>query len=259
MQTIAFINNKGGTAKTTMSLTTASELAAAGARVLVIDTDPQGSLTAQMGVKPYPGFFHWLSGDDPLGDVLRVIPEKWYGGDPEHLLLIGGNEDSSSLNLTLIHNHPRILADKLKAFAQGIDFAILDTSPSVTDTHDAVYLAADVVVIPTQCDRMSVQGVMTTTRHMKRTQEAAQSAGRDAAELVGVLPVMFNGREMVQYQILGRLQERFGDDMVFEPVRRRTAWVQAAATLSPVTKHDPKSSAAKDARTFVDNLLERLG
>jgi chromosome partitioning protein len=262
MKTIALLNEKGGIGKTTMSMLLASAAARRGYNVLFVDADPQGSATSQFRVQPYSGLHDLVINEASWNDVLSVVPGDYYGGNDNHLLLLGSNHQTSQLSLASAwqqhNNRTQYLTERLAQLTSWADFVIIDTAPSLSDIHTAVYQAADYMIMPTMCSRMSVQGIINSLGHLEQMRQALTPYGIDIATLLGIVPTMFYGRELVQHQTLGRLQGRFGDSVVLEPIKRRAIWEQASAKRQPVYVYDPASRASKEASEFVDTVLGRV-
>ena len=188
--TIAVVNEKGGVGKTTTAITLAAGLARRGLTVCLVDSDPQGHVAKYLGMVEEPGLFDLLVNDRPVGGLLRAVaPEKW--ADPEsdrngQLVILPGNSRTTSAGhlLTAEQAPVSILRDRLAPLT-GADVIVMDTSPTVTLLVAMIYLAADRILIPTQPELGSVNGV---TKALARIQTARERGA--PVRLMGVLPVM---------------------------------------------------------------------
>ncbi len=262
MQTVTLLNEKGGIGKTTMSMTLATEAARAGLKVVMIDADQQASTTKQFRVKPYPGFYNLIGEEKGWGEVLTPIDSGWYEGPENHLLLLGSNTLTAQLQGLDIWKQTgsstHYLAERIDELNGWADLIVIDTAPGVSDIHAAVYQAADHILMPTLCARMSVEGIQQSLKHLRQVEKILAPGGIHVADVLGILPTMFYGRELVQHQTLGQLQGKYGEDKVFRPIKRRATWEQASAQRIPVSVYEPNSDAAREAKRFANEVLNRI-
>lgn len=262
MQTVTFLNEKGGIGKTTMSMTLATEAARRGLNVVFIDADQQASSTTQFRIRPYPGVWKLIGEETSWSEVLTAIDGSYYGGENNHLLVLGGNTHTARLHERQIWQQrdgsTQYLTQRLEELNGWADLVVIDTAPSISEIHSAVYQASDHILMPTICARLSLQGIQRSMQHMEGARKILEPHGIQVAALLGILPTMFYGRELVQHQTLGKLQGRYGDDRVFSEIRRRAAWEQASAKQTPVTVYEPQSDAAKEAMRFADEVLQKV-
>ncbi len=262
MQTVTFLNEKGGIGKTTMSMTLATEAARRGLNVVFIDADQQASSTTQFRIRPYPGLWKLVGEEAAWAEVLTAIDGSYYGGENGHLLVLGGDTRTARLHERQVWKERKgstqYLAQRLEELNGWADLVVIDTAPSISEIHSAVYQASSHILMPTMCARLSLQGVQRSMQHIEGARKILEPHGIRIGQLLGILPTMFYGRELVQYQTLGKLQGKYGDDLVFSEIRRRAAWEQASAMQTPVTVYEPKSDAAVEARRFTDEILTRV-
>jgi chromosome partitioning protein len=247
MKVLAFANEKGGVAKTTLSTNVAAGLAAKGHRVLLIDTSAQGNATLMMGFPKYPGLYDMLVRDAQyLGDdgVMRVVPSEYYGGGGKSTLyLIGSNAETVSIasNTT---DYWR-LADRLDELRSNFDFVIVDTDPTPTMLHGAIYLAIEWIVYPTQCQALSVDGIAESVKHRE-----AFTRKMKEVKMAGIVPTMFRDT-LDEREQLKLLQANF-PGRVREPIPFTVMWQEAASFCIPVFVHVPDHNAARRVRDLVE-------
>lgn len=257
MKTITFMNEKGGVGKTTTAITVATLLAQAGHRVCMMDTDTQGHVAERLKLRPDNGFFALMEGED-WQNVLRPIAPAYYGGDnpPPLLWVVPGYDATRKLDNSL---KAAQLLERLEEIQKAFDFVIVDTSPKLGDIHTALYAASDYVIIPTECTRLSVKGVISTVDHIRAAKLPAEKHGLKIAEILGIIPTKFDGKKSVHYQMLGWIEGRYGDNILFSPIRFLTDWEKAEAMQVPVHMFNHRSPATQDAMRLMSELSERLG
>ena len=291
--TIAVINEKGGVGKTTTAITVAAGLARRGLTVCLVDLDPQGHVAKYLGMPEESGVFDLLVNDRPIADLLRPVPtEKW--ADPEseskgQLVILPGNHRTTSAGhlLTAEQAPVTILRDRL-APLRGADVIVLDTSPTVTLLVAMIYLAADRVLIPTQPELGSVNGV---TKAMARIKTARERGA--TVKLMGVIPVMLrhttehsaNMAELVRllepevwteyeeaattvpdddqgFSIVRYMLSRHHDGHVgplLSPIAQSTIWPETPAYTTTIFNYvPPNNKARRAAERLIDQVEQKL-
>jgi chromosome partitioning protein len=256
MKTITFLNEKGGVGKTTMATTTATILAQRGHRTILIDADSQGHATLSVRAKRVDGLYHLLKNNAPFDQVLVPVAPDYYGGDPEApaLWLIPSSSATAELASGL---DARLLKARIDPMQNTVDYAIIDTSPSISDLHLSFYLASDYLVCPTECTYMPMQGLFKSLAHRQNAEDTFTPQGYPVAKLLGILPTKFNGREAVQHQNHGYLMGKY-EGKVFKPIRRLADWEKASQLRQPINMLGFKTAAADEADVFVDEILKRV-
>ena len=257
MIVISLLNEKGGVGKTTLATTAAARLASLGYNTLLIDADSQGHATLSLRQKRRDGLYALLMNNASFNAVLQGIPPDYYNGEEETVLL--WLLPSSSGTAQLVKDlDPRLLKQRLGEVASIFDLVIIDTSPTISDLHLSFYLASDYIVYPTECTFMSLQGLLRSVQHLERARELYGPKGYPVAEMMGIVPSKFSGRESVHSENYGWLKGKYGNEMVFTPIRRRTDWEKASQMRMPIFVLEPSSKASNEAQRFVDELLSRV-
>jgi len=244
---IAVFNHKGGTGKTTTTVSLAAGLAARGMRVLVVDTDSQGNVAASLGVKPERTLYHVLvMGLPPREAVVEVRP---------NFDLLASNETLAAAELFLAgkQNRDRVLRDRLWAIGAGYDVVLLDCSPSLSLMNQNALVFADAVLVPVACDFLSLVGV----RQVLKTIKHVNSLLHHAVEIWGVLPTFYDSRARVCRDALDTLEKHFGERCL-PPIRQATRIKEAPAASKTLFEHAPNSTAAGDYGRIVDLVVEGL-
>jgi chromosome partitioning protein len=242
---LAIFNHKGGTGKTTTSVSIAAGLADRGLRVLLVDTDSQGNVSVSLGTKADKTLYHVLvMGVRPHDAAIRVRP---------NLDLIASNETLAAAELYLAgrQNRDRILRERLAPGFEGYDVVVLDCSPSLSLMNQNALVAADGIIVPVACDFLSLVGV----RQVIKTVKNVNSLLHHPVEIYGVLPTFFDARARICRDSLDALKQHFGE-RVLPPIRTATRLKEAPAQGKTIFEFAPDSHASEDYRRVVDLLVD---
>lgn len=239
-------NEKGGVGKTTTATTLAAGLAQRGKRVLLIDADPQGHATRALGLPKEPGLYNWLVREADYREVLRRIPPERYGGAENTMLyLIPSNVETRNIATSISDAYA--VADSLEPLKPLFDFCLIDTSPTPSLLHGAIYLASDYTIYPTLCEYWSFDGL---SESIGRQESVAHV---HKVKILGIIPFRVRLQTLEHSENLERLHERFAN-LVWEPIPDSIVWAEAASFQVPVFVHAPDHSASKIAWQMVERL-----
>jgi chromosome partitioning protein len=248
MKTLAFVNQKGGCGKTTTAVNLAGALARRGARVLLVDLDPQAHATLALSVAVDPGersIADVLLRGASLRDTLRAAP----GGITlvPATLELGELEESAARTL-----HPeRLLAQALTEIETDHDFALLDCPPRADGVLTANALrAADVAVLVVEMGAFALQGALQA--HAVFTELAADMEARFEIRVVGTL---YDRRAEIARELLIGTQARFTRRMYDTVIHQSARLREAAASGVPVQVLDPHCRAARDFDALAEEVL----
>jgi chromosome partitioning protein len=242
---LAVFNHKGGTGKTTTSVSLAAGLAARGLRVLLVDTDSQGNVGVSLGVKAEKTLYHVLvMGVRPMDAAIHVRP---------NLDLIVSNETLAAAELYLAgrQNRDRILRDRLVSTFDQYDIVMLDCSPSLSLLNQNALVVADGIVVPVACDFLSLVGV----RQVIKTVKNVNSLLHHPVQIHGVLPTFYDARARICRDAVDALREHFGE-RVLPPIRQATRLKEAPAQGKTIFEFAPDSNAAEDYGQVVNLLVD---
>jgi chromosome partitioning protein len=246
MHIIAVANEKGGVGKTTVTVTVAAGLAKRGKRVLMIDADPQGHATAALGIAKYPGLYDLLVRDADFRQVIKAVPSDKYDGDGKSkLYIIGGNVETRHIANSI--SDAWALAHKLALLAPTFEYCLIDTSPTPSLLHAALYMAAQHVIYPTLAEFWSFDGLAASIDRQRNT------AAYNNLAIAGIVPVRVRAHTLEHAENLRALRAQFGA-LVWEPIPDSIIWAEAATYQLPVFAYAPDHSASESAWGLVDRV-----
>jgi chromosome partitioning protein len=242
----AFANQKGGVAKTTTTLNLAVAFAESGYRVLCVDLDPQGNLTMSQGIDPDKvehSLYDVLVNDMPISEIIveREIDIAVASID------LAGAEIAMSTKI----GRERSLEKALKEVAADYDFVCIDTPPSLGLLTINALTAANKVIVPVQCEYLSMRGLVQLQNTLRMIQENLNPD----VHIEGILPTMLDTRTIHAKEAVEILEENFGD-LVFESrIRKAIKFAEAPVKGASVLKYDSESSAASYYRDLAKEVL----
>ncbi len=241
---LAVFNHKGGTGKTTTSVSVAAGLALKGYKVLLVDTDSQGNVGVSLGVKAERTLYHVL--------VMGLKPQDVAVKVRENLDLLPSNETLAAAELYLAgrQNRDRILKDRLAAAVGHYDVIVLDCSPSLSLLNQNALVFADGILVPVACDFLSLVGV----RQVIKTVKNVNALLHHPVQIYGVLPTFYDSRARICRDAWGTMKEHFGE-RCFEPVRATTKIKEAPSQGKTIFEYAPDSHAATDYQRVVERLV----
>jgi len=246
-EVIAFANQKGGVAKTTTTLNLAVAFAESGHRVLCIDLDPQGNLTMSQGIDPdkvEKSLYDVLVNDMPISEIIqkREIDIAVSSID------LAGAEIAMSTKI----GRERSLEKALKEVSGDYDFVCIDTPPSLGLLTINALTAASKVIVPVQCEYLSMRGLVQLQNTLKMIQENLNPDVR----IEGILPTMLDSRTVHAKEAVEILEENFGDLVFRSRIKKAIKFAEAPVKGSSVLKYDSGSSAANYYRELAKEVLE---
>jgi chromosome partitioning protein len=245
---IAVFNHKGGTGKTTTSVSLASGLASRGKRVLVVDTDAQGNVGVSLNVTTQRSLYHVLVMGTPIQEaVVNVRP---------NLDLLPSNETLAAAELYLAgrQNRDRVLAKRLEKAAELYDYVVVDCSPSLSLMNQNALCFADSLLIPVACDYLSLVGVRQVIKTVKNVNQLLHHP----VQIWGVLPTFYDARAKICREALDTMREHFGERCL-QPVRQAIKVKEAPAQGQTIFEYASGSTAAEDYLSLVDRVIAGAG
>jgi chromosome partitioning protein len=260
MFTIIFKNEKGGVGKTTLAEHFAAGNAIRGKRVLLIDTDPQASLTIALGGEPFDGVFRLLAQYAEWNTVTFNVPFENYAGDyplegAGKLDIVPGHLNSRAIPSVV--SEADLLAERLDELRGLYDLVVMDTGPTPSMLDTLLYRSADFVVIPTECDFLSLAGLNNTVKHIANEQRIRPAAGLPPLHFAGIQPTKYQSRTVAHQRGMEDLQAHFPHQLM-APITHRTLWREATTEALTLYAFAPGEAAEDEAWHFVDQLSARI-
>ena len=249
MKILAVANQKGGVAKTTSAVTIAYVLSVLKHRhVLLVDFDPQGQCATSLAVNPEAGVFNVLV--NPKSDIHQWIRESGREG----LDILPGDRTTATAQIVMnAENRPiDAIYSILRGLAKEYDFVILDTAPSVGGIQERAVFAADMVLIPTATEFLSMDGL----DQMMSMLETMRSNNGWKGTLFGILPTFHDEHTNESAKSFADLNENFGD-YVLSPIHRATILRECAAEGKVILEKDPTCRAAREYESLGMEIIKR--
>jgi chromosome partitioning protein len=251
---VAMCNQKGGVGKTTSTINLGAALAEYGRRVLLVDLDPQGALSAGLGVPHYEldhTIYNLLVEPRvPIDDVL--IHTRVAAMD-----LVPSNIDLSAAEIQLVSEVGReqSLARALHPVTDRYDYVLIDCQPSLGLLTVNGLACSDGVIIPTECEYFALRGLALLTD----TVDKVRNRLNPKLEISGILVTRYDPRTVNSREVMARVLERFGD-LVFDTVVTRTVrFPETSVAGEPITSWAPKSGGAQAYRALAREVIDRFG
>ena len=244
---IAFANQKGGVAKTTTTLNLGVALRELGHRVLVIDLDPQGNLTMSQGMNPDAierSMFDVLVHRIPISDVIHTVEVD--------VAVASIDLAGAELSLSALIGRERALEKALVEVRDRYDFILVDTPPSLGLLTINAFVAADSVIVPVQCEYLSLRGLVQLENTLAMVRENLNPGVR----VEGIVPTMCDGRTLHAREAIAILEEHFGDLVYDTRIRKTVRYAEAPVKGSSVLRYDPSGPAAQAYRDLAKEVLD---
>jgi chromosome partitioning protein len=243
---IAFANQKGGVAKTTTTLNLGVALAEQGMRVLAIDLDPQGNLTMSQGWNPDEidrSMFDVLVHRLPITEIIRR--------NEIDLAVASIDLAGAELALSSMIGRERALEKAIAPIREAYDWIMIDTPPSLGLLTINAFVAATGVIVPVQCEYLSLRGLV----QLENTLTMIRENLNPTVEIEGILPTMFDKRLLHSREAVEILKENFGDLVLDTRIRKTVRYAEAPVKGQSVLKYDPSGEAASMYRQLAKEVL----
>ncbi|WP_226533291.1 ParA family protein [Microbacterium paraoxydans] len=248
---IALCNQKGGVGKTTTSINLAAALAEYGRKVLAVDFDPQGALSAGLGIPTHdvPTIY------DLLLDTKRDAHDAIVQSSVEGLDVMPANIDLSAAEVHLVNEVARetILARVLRQVAGEYDVILVDCQPSLGILTVNALTAAHGVIIPLECEFFALRGVALLIETIDKVRDRLNPS----ITMDGLLATMYDPRTLHSREVLERVVEAFGDDVLETVIGRTVKFPDASVSGVPITEFAPEHAAAQAYLRLARELVAR--
>jgi chromosome partitioning protein len=253
---ITISNQKGGVGKTTTTVNTAAALAALGARVLVIDLDPQGNASTALGV-PHtadtPSVYDVLIDEFPLADIIQTSPES------PNLLCAPSTIHLAGAEIELVTQVARefrlrtALDDYLATQTDRLDFVFIDCPPSLGLLTINAFAAAHELMIPIQCEYYALEGLSQLLGTVRMIQKHLNPRLR----LSTILLTMYDGRTRLAQQVAEEVRSHFASEVLESVIPRSVRVSEAPSFGQTVIAYDGHSAGAIAYREAAVEIVRR--
>lgn len=250
MKIIAVANQKGGVGKTTTSHALSAGLVDKGYKVLTIDLDPQGNLSAACGVDNYnnPTVYELLKRDVTAEEVMQRT-SGGYDVIPSNIMLAGAEQELSQTG------KEHRLKEVISTVAENYDYIIIDTPPSLgVLTVNAFTFATD-ILIPTTAGIFATTGI----KQLNETVKNVQKYCNPNVKIMGILFTRFNPRANISKQIkelTAQLGEHISAPIYKTYIRSSVIVEEAQANRNDIFDYAEKSTVSEDYKAFINEFLE---
>jgi len=249
---VSMCNQKGGVGKTTTTINLGASLVEYGRKVLLVDFDPQGSLSVGLGLNPHEMdltvYNLLMQSDVDLHDV--VVPTGVPGMD-----LLPSNIDLAAAEVQLVHEVGReqTLMRVLAPALADYDVVLIDCQPSLGLLTVNALTASDGVIVPLECEYFALRGVAL----LKTTIDKVRERLNPGLSIDGVLGTMFDGRTLHSREVMERLVQAWGEKVFHTVIRRTVKFSDSTVAGEPITTYAATSAGADSYRQLAKEVLSR--
>ena len=249
---ISMCNQKGGVGKTTSTINMGACLAEYGRKVLLVDLDPQGALSAGLG----------LTHDDIEDTIYDVMLDSHTSihSAIQHtgvagLDLVPANIDLSAAEIQMVNEVGRehTLARALRPVRRDYDFIIIDCQPSLGLLTVNALACSQGVIIPMECEFFSLRGLALLTDTVEKVSDRINFD----LEVMGILVTMFDRRTKHAREVMSRVVDYFGDNVFDTVITRTVRFPETSVAGEPITTWAPNSPATQQYRNLAKEVIER--
>jgi chromosome partitioning protein len=253
---ITILMQKGGTAKTTTTANLAGGLADHGKKVLLVDLDPQSHAAVALDLKTNAGAYYLLmmAATGECVDVDYIQKFIQCSRNHPNLSLLSGHALLGDILETIKKRPIDFIREALKPFMGiGMDYIIIDTSPTQGGIQEYAAWAADAVIIPCECEIASIDSLVQTLELLKKLTNQFNWKGG----VLGILPTKLDERVKDSCMHYDTLKERFGG-LMLDPIHRAAAIQYAWTEGATIFEYAPECRAAREYTSLVSRVLKEI-
>ncbi len=251
---ISMVNQKGGVGKTTSTINLGAALAECGRKVLLVDFDPQGALSAGFGANPHEldltVYNVMMDRNVDLQDVIQHTSVA-------NIDLLPANIDLSAAEVQLVNEVAReqVLASTLRQVENDYDLILIDCQPSLGLLTVNALTASHGVIIPLICEFFGLRAVALLVDSIEKVQDRLNPK----LQIDGVLATMFDARTLHSKEVLARIIDAFGDKVFDTVIKRTVKFPDATVSAEPILSYASEHQGAQAYRQLARELISRGG
>lgn len=247
MKTIAILNHKGGTGKTTSAINIGAGLAKKGKRVLLVDIDPQANLTEGLGIRDAETSIYDSIRDSKKLPVIQIN---------ESLDLVPSSIDLLGAELEIVSKigREKIITKLLKPLKSEYDYIILDCPPALGLLTINAIVASDTVLLPLEAEYFAYKGIDRLMGVIEQVQEHLN----EKLTIGGVFVTKCNSQRTLTQTIVNSITDFFGDKVFDTKIRINVSLSEAQLQGQSVFDYAPESNGAKDYELLVDEIIRKI-
>lgn len=246
---IAFVNQKGGVAKTTSTINIGAGLSLKNKRALLIDLDPQGNLTASLGIAAHElecTTHEILTGSCTINEA--IVKNNGYYVVPADIRLSG-----AEIELSNQPGREMILKEALQPIIKDYDYILMDCPPSLTLLTLNGLTAAREIFIPLQTEFLALHGMS----QLLKTANTVKNRLNPSLEITGIIATFYDGRKTLNREVIEKIEAYFPDKLFKSRIRNNVALAEAQSFGVDIFQYKPTSNGANDYAALIDEVIKQ--
>lgn len=249
---IALANQKGGVGKTTSAVNIAAALGKLGKKVLLVDMDPQGNATSNLGISKKEikkTIYEVLIGTASATDAVIVTKYKNLSIIPSNIALVG-----AEIDLLDIEKREECAKNALNSIRENYDYIFIDCPPALSMLTVNALVAADGLIIPMQCEYFALEGLSQLSVTIKKVRQHYNPK----LSITGILLTMYNGRLNLTAGVVREIKKYYADKLFKQPISRAVKISEAPSYGAPICYHEPYGKGAIEYNAVAKELMLRI-
>lgn len=250
---LAVANQKGGVGKTTTTINLGVALARLGAKVLLVDFDPQGALSVGLGLSNPNSLDATVY--NLLLDPKTTLDDVRCNSQVEGLDIVPANIDLSAAEIVLVSEVAReqLLGRRLEEARKAYNYILIDCPPSLGLLTVNALTAADGVVIPVECEFFALRGMALLIETIEKVRERLNSR----LEITGIVATMFDARTIHGREVLSRIGDGFESKLFKTVIHKTIKFAEAPVVGKSILDYAPRSAGAQEYRDLAREVVSR--